>query len=149
MGENLSFPTADTRLFDDEDTWKACTLANSTVIGTEFDSTPDEEKPAKGGRYFASDSACTDRYKVIFKPWAFEKPAKRTLCDGNPIDTTGGKKCKKTCKNNVECRGFQISGKGQQKSCTFYGKDIALGAAGTKFDKCILSKPPKKAVLGE
>ena len=150
MGEDLLFPTADTLLFDDEDTWKDCTLANSTVVGAEFDSTPEGEKPAKGGRYFASDDSCTHRYKVIFKPYGFKKPVKKTLCTGGEVlATTGGKKCKKTCKS-LFCKGFQISGKGKDKTCTFFGEGVALGdATESKFDKCILTKLPKKVVMGE
>ncbi|GFH52521.1 predicted protein [Chaetoceros tenuissimus] len=150
MGEDLSFETTTTRLFDDEETWKECKLENSTEIGQAFDSAVDGEKPAKGGRYFASDDSCTDRYKVIFKPWKFEKPVKKTLCTGGEVlETTNGKKCKKTCKS-LFCKGFQISGKGNQKTCTFYGEGVALGdATESKFDKCILSKLPNKVVMGE
>lgn len=155
MGEDLAFktgdtPTENTLLFDDEDTWKECKLENSTDIGSTFDSAVEGEKPAKGGRYFASDDSCTDRYKVIFKPWKFEKPVKKTLCAGGEVlDTTEGKKCKKTCKS-LFCKGFQISGKGKDKTCTFYGEGVALGdASDSKFDKCILAKLPKNVEMGE
>ena len=154
MGEDLAFTgtgSDETLLFDDEDTWTNCTLANSTVIGNAFDSTPDGEKKVKGGRYFALDESCSKRYKVIFKPKKFQKPAKDTSCDGVPIETdlgSNGKKCMKICKFDLSsCGGFQISGRGQARTCTFY-ENAGLGERVVKT-KCRLAIIPKGVVLGD
>jgi len=148
-----------TLLFDDEDTWKECELANSTVIGTEFDSTPEGEKPAKGGRYFALDESCSKRYKVIFAPKKFPGDsaykASNTFCAGTAIETdlgSDGKKCLKICKFNLvtSCGGFQVTGKGKNRSCTFYEIGAELGNPTTSSDpktNCRLAKIPKDVDL--
>lgn len=152
MGEDLKFEgSASTLLFDDEETWETCTLANSTDIGTEFDSTPEGEKKVRGGRYFANDESCSKRYKVIFKPKKFDKPVKKTSCDGTAIETNDGKSCMKVCKFELSnCGGFEIVNNQGQRSCTFYEIGAELGVE-TKGTKCRLAKagPLKNIVLGE
>ncbi|GFH52522.1 predicted protein [Chaetoceros tenuissimus] len=155
MGEDLKFEgSASTLLFDDEETWGNCTLANATDIGSTFDSTPEGEKKVKGGRYFANDDSCSKRYKVIFKPKKFDKPEKKTSCSGTVIDTelgSDGKKCMKICKFELSnCGGYELVNNRGQKSCTFYEIGAELGVE-TARTKCRLAKagPLKNIVLGE